>query len=740
MNNHVNSKRSFEREEGEPEMPSTFNVISETRVLKSEKRAENESSLLCPEGFAGLKWFTKRDFEEKEASRDRTFPVQSKSDHFTMDMLLNDVADAPSVSRNLAPVKLKEEVLELCGKFPGSTMISRQTNQTGSRTYAICPEGDFLELTRKVPSRLRCFHESIAEDVPCRLHADFDVKLDAKKTIFERDRARVVFESYLRELCAFVGKCLLYRCPVFRSDAPDFAVTWLVSDASCETKISKHVAFSVDEDSVLFANKRHAGRFFELCAMVWKNRKVEPTQAREKYSNMRKRRKLEHVSLEGDEFDAIKALLGTDGNRREAIVRAVDMQIYEGSGEMRMLESVKLENPDRPFLTQTRATASKFEFPYSEALDEYNDDNGRSERTYVRTEDPFCLIDRDESGAFRRRRTGLFYPNPASPREEIEFVYDEDDDDASVSMGEEAVPNATPERPSLCDPQMSLMEQISESSGRLSFQNAFSASLVVPRSRVSQNRSLHVLRCAEINDVNVVDRSLARLTRESKLMAVIYNKKTRSERKDATSKRLVASDFEAFKETWEDAEKRREEIRLVTESFATTGSTAGSTEDKVVRLLSAMRENGDDHEGKLLFSDLAEEIALDRKRKYPEHNKPAVSFLSERPVDGNHYLTFADDGKCCEIRSKYRGSPKHASNNVYHVLDLGRACYWQKCHDLECQRTWACAHAGVEEPDEYTVRAIGSKARCSTVHIKGKLMERCLMFHQLYRLLNAVDA
>jgi len=231
------------------------------------------------------------------------------SDMFDTDAVDNPAATmsqtATATSDNLTiRVSLKKQVKSHCKLLgPQYRVISRQVSKKGAREYGICWMPLFFwKYTQTISGNLRTFNEIVSKTEPCRLYLDLDLAIVGKtdklkdldvagqrKLSSKWIQAMMRVKVRLRKFCQFIcyklkqyyglmtctesqcrrdntmGSTLTHTAGCLRT----CRIQWTVLDASNEHKVSKHVIFTIHNDSVLFTNKGHVGHFIKYAIAQW---------------------------------------------------------------------------------------------------------------------------------------------------------------------------------------------------------------------------------------------------------------------------------------------------------------------------------------------------------------------------------------------------------------------------------------------------------------------------------------
>jgi hypothetical protein len=100
-------------------------------------------------------------------------------------------------------------------------------------------------------------------------------------------------------------------------------------------------------------------------------------------------------------------------------------------------------------------------------------------------------------------------------------------------------------------------------------------------------------------------------------------------------------------------------------------------------VLEELQCHGDDPVGRRLIADVATNVCC-------ELNVPALRYKRESVFGDRHYLIFdaGERHKWCHTKSLWdpNGNGQHTSNNVFYVVDLNSARYYQKCYSPKCSQ------------------------------------------------------
>ena len=158
----------------------------------------------------------------------------------------------------------------------GTRLVSKEINDGAKRSYGIVWLPHFVKDTfYNYSAYKRNFHECVPAEEPCRIHLDVDLKLTTpisqklKMNSAEAGKRLQVFKTnMLQHAVTFIRALLnaldttfdLQKTSNF-TNGETYEGSCLILESTNESKFSLHLIFKLNEDKILFKNKRSLGNF-----------------------------------------------------------------------------------------------------------------------------------------------------------------------------------------------------------------------------------------------------------------------------------------------------------------------------------------------------------------------------------------------------------------------------------------------------------------------------------------------
>lgn len=446
---------------------------------------------------------------------------------------------------------LRDSVKQLRNEIgSGTRIVCKEINENKKRTYAVAWMPHFLEHSMfNATERTRTFNELVDSESMCRLHLDFDMRLDYRKensTI--TTTTKTASESAVEKLNAWLKFKTTMDAAVERfvqnlivgmhekfgilNKSKTTKVSWLTLDSSDPKKFSQHVVVSLNEDGFLFKNRRSVGNYVSETVEneAFKIRESDPSKnfinARRNMTSdpfldfineeKRKEREADDGEDENSNTDVVdkankdkkdrlvlkkRSDINNDSTWNYAValsrdrtyglvLKSVDSGIYRGEKEFRMLGSTKY-GQNRPFHLQKRTSCNLV----------YNVESGKCDLVDVlATKHLFynrSLVTSNELPRIERHVKGIKYEKRNSSRgkeqdqQELEEVVDfGEDEDEEIKEENKTSPIKTDTAAK------------GEEIGFLDFRQVFYESLIVPFFHKSLYKRLESITSLEYVDRN----------------------------------------------------------------------------------------------------------------------------------------------------------------------------------------------------------------------------------------------
>lgn len=249
-------------------------------------------------------------------------------------------------------------------------------------------------------------------------------------------------------------------------------ISWTVTDASTPEKISKHVVFVIHQDSVLFKNKRHVGYFVQHGINKWVE-SVERADGNNHFGALQSKgtKAAKVVSIKNEvpscgvpqetmeEYSSWNIDAHPDGSTSwnnsqiaNIVLKNMDMCVYQGEREFRMLESTKFGQKRPLILDDVCSVSSRHSDFLKLSVEQLREKPSQFASSYNYCMFRYCAA---RKGAFRQRLGTIFINRvgqlPADPmtmvdgdsveEEEMEssgstIHYNDDDDDDGSNEGD----------------------------------------------------------------------------------------------------------------------------------------------------------------------------------------------------------------------------------------------------------------------------------------------------------------
>lgn len=385
---------------------SEINADIRQKIFAANCGSDYLRLFLNPESFMSVKWYDKNSFSEnanevvsKSDASDKT-PAEFTENKSELEaetrngakkanrrcLSLVDMIGPKECGRtkcagrestenySARAVGLKKRVKKIQEEWGSACCVmARQISNFGGRDYSVIWMPDF---TRRLISSSTCsertFNECLYDGSPCRAYLDFDFE------IFGYENKQHWRNLLNRVNKALTALCISFCCFMLSSEA--FCdrrcaecfqkkqcsrcealenISWSVLDSSDCKKISKHVIFKIKNDRFLFEDKRHLACFvaeWKATVDILRSAAFCEEPLRKKFkSSVKSEDSAPAATDEESVWNRARADSNSDRYLLGKFLDSLDLTVYSGVREFRMMESVKFGDK-RPLLLEKVTT------------------------------------------------------------------------------------------------------------------------------------------------------------------------------------------------------------------------------------------------------------------------------------------------------------------------------------------------------------------------------------------------
>lgn len=733
-------------------------VLREVEKNENLGKPQHHTDVYLENTFLGLQWYKKGTHSqetpslqdtERNARGDQMVGASvigdGDSDQFNMSDLLNGGAfsqlmeelrvEAQVPTQNMSveeprhtgdiicerPKEMCKENLEKKGD--GWSIVSRQVGNGGRRMYAITELDHMYEAYVKLPERERTMNELIADDVPCKLYLDVDMKnvpgfkdgevkvettpvdyvdvgqtegtqwgiqgsnrqVDPKMTYKRRQNAAkwklewTYFKHAVNKLSEDLCKKLIvtYFSDLVLDHDELKPISWTILDASNEKKFSAHVIFNIFHNSVFFASKSDVGSFVERHVLEELETIEKERSLQEVYNGVHRFKRPKYEGAEATTLVTMNTTTKHNPNGvYEEVLKSTDLSIYSGEREFRMWESVKKGEENRPLVLLSRHSVDI-------SADMLRDvRSGKQRLTLQRSNQVYLKLEEDlwstKGGVILKkvRRSVVSFGTAAC--HVVDGDQSAEDPESSNEDGD-----AFFDMPGDANRHKRRLAEISFGPDREYFNRipSFDVYLdtLVSHLDYSTASAYTMLKYSDVVKEKVKDLSNLTKLREEVFKEWMY--------KNPGLVYKTSLDAKSGK-----SGGRRKRIKNVEAPEQMAG----------LELEHESLDELDELDGDVIWNAIMKEIEvksglclLNGKDGLKMKKIKEYMVGGEESIELNqHRVSFSTNVHYCEIKHEMftkgcADSSEHHSNHIYYVVDLNNRCFWQKCHNVGCKRYYA---------------------------------------------------